>query len=52
MTEGAMKGYIIKAMINCELNKKDIEKVMAELKYLLDIQTEEESEKYYQKSPY
>ena len=51
-SNGACRGYVIRAMENCEFSPDDIKRVVSELHYIFDICGIEEAEQHYQNSPY
>ena len=46
------RGYVIKAMEDCDFSPEDIKRVVAELHYIFDICAVAEASEYYEKSPY
>lgn len=51
-SNGACRGYVIRAMENCDFSPGDIKRVVSELHYVFDICGIEEAETHYQNSPY
>lgn len=51
-SNGACRGYVIRAMENCDFSPDDIKRVVSELHYVFDIYGIEEAEQHYQNSPY
>ena len=51
-SNGACRGYVIRAMENCDFNPDDIKRVVSELHYVFDTYGIEEAETHYQNSPY
>jgi hypothetical protein len=51
-SNGACRGYIIRAMENCDFSPEDIKRVVSELHYVFDMRSIEEAEQHYQNSPY
>lgn len=52
MTNNAVLGYAIKAMLLTDLPKEAIGKVVDEMKYVMDVLTEEEAARIYEKSEF
>lgn len=51
-SNGACRGYVIRAMENCDFSPDDIKRVVSELHYVFDVCGIEEAEQHYQNSPY
>ena len=51
-SNGACRGYVIRAMENCDFSPNDIKRVVSELHYVFDTCGIEEAEAHYQNSPY
>lgn len=51
-SNGACRGYVIRAMENCDFSPDDIKRVVSELHYVFDMHSIEESEQHYQNSLY
>ena len=53
-SNGACRGYVIRAMESCNFSPDDIKRLVSELQlhYVFDICGIEEAEQHYQNSPY
>ena len=51
-SEGACKGYVIRAMENCGFSPDEIRRIVEELRYVLDMWGLAEAQRYYESGPY